>query len=590
MLLIKNQLIMKLLFTIVAMLFFGVAYCQSPQPISDWKPIAKKDLENQREVFEGKETVYDELAETLSAISVTREREYDSIVNLLRGIVPELDELYSKRAKSIAFYEVKGVESDTLLVYFPKPKYKPSGIESVNETATADNKVAEIDDEEGKEVYIMFGKGKIIRPAGIENEDAKMILNEFFSENSESHLGDFEIPAHRQKIAIHLRDTTIGRLINSEKKQYIGNNIEYLYFESVKVSIREGAMYDIRLVMSDKENKHKYYFSNQVPISLLRYMKVASRSYLSNRMNISNNPNEVTDRSYENYGVIISDVLRYFNTTGNNFVPDDEDYCFPPPTDVENKNPNAVRIYKIKQDTNLQNILELRTYTDFFGLFDNDSPNGLVQIEGKADFYLAPFQINSYFPFVLFKKITPYVNFSRIDEDLREVALDPVQDMSDVYSIHRPLDVLEKTYLDMGVITDIVGFSITKEFPFSLNLYVPVRYKVAALGWDEEGRENFKTVGVGIGARIEAKRFNNFGFTHSVEWTNYNHINRFDNLLIPKNFWVFGNESEIFYYPNKSKKQSIFLRLRSYLNNTDGEDSFFQLQFGYRFAIGLNKK
>ncbi|NDI99472.1 hypothetical protein GWA97_10340 [Flavobacterium sp. LaA7.5] len=586
---------MKLLFTSAAILFCVTVYSQDPQSINDWKPIAKQDLKSQKEIFEGKEIVYDELKETLSTISVTRQNDYDSIVNLLRGVVPQLDELYAKREKSISFYEMKGIVADTLLAYFPKPKYTPLSSESADEANTPESDIAE--EEEDKEVYILFGNGKIIRPAGIKNEDAKMILNEFFSENSESHLGDFEIPAHRQKIELHLRDTEKSLIINSEKNLYEEkeedkNKPEYLYFESVKVSIREGAMYDIRVMMSDKENKHKYYFSNQVPISLLRYMKVASTTYLSNRINNANNPNEVTDTSYKDYGVILSDVLRYFNTTGNNFVPDDEDYCFPPPTDVENKNPNAVRVYKIKQDTNLQNILELRTYTDFLGLFDSDSPNGLVQIEGKADFYLAPFQTNSFFPLVLFKKTTPYVNFSRIDEDLREVVLDPVENNQGMYSIHRPLDVLEKAYLDMGVITDVLGFSITKEFPFSLNVYVPIRYKVAALGWDEDnnGSENFKTVGTGIGVRIEAKRFNNFGFTHSVEWTNYNHINKYDNLEMPRNFWVFANESEIFYYPNKTKKQSIFLRLRSYLNNTDGEDSFFQLQFGYRFAIGLNKK
>ncbi|WP_297333712.1 hypothetical protein [Flavobacterium sp.] len=582
---------MKSFFTVAAIFFCIAAYCQDPSnSTGDWKRIAKKDLESQKEVFEDNEIVYGELTETLSTISVTSEREYDSIVNLLRYIVPQLDELYSKREKSITFYEIKGVQSDTLLAYFPEPEYTPSVSERADETG---NEATEAED---KEVYILFGNGKVIRPSNIKDEDAKMILNEFFSENSESHLGDFEIPAHRQKIAVYLRDTKKSRLVNSENNQYTSNNIEYLYFENIKISIREGGIYDIRLMMSDEKNIHKYYFSNQVPISLLRYMKVASRSYLSNTINSSNNPNEVTDTKYKDYGVILSDVLLYFNTTGNNFVPDDEDYCFPPVADVENKNPNAARVYKIKQDTNLQNILELRTYTDFLGLFDDDSPNGLVQIEGRADFYIAPFQLTPVFPLTIFKKAMPYVNFARIDEELREVPLQSVDEESGMFAVSRPLDLIERAYLDMGVVTDIIGFSITKEFPFSVNTYIPIRYKVAQLGWQNDETENldagqnFKTIGTGVGVRIEVKRFNNFGFTHSVEWINYNHINKFETLQMPNNFWVFGNESEIFYYPNKSKKQSIFLRLRSYLNNTDGEDSFFQLQFGYRFAIGLSKK
>lgn len=550
-------------FTLLFMLL-----CSMVNYAQDWHTIAKQDLENQKTIFEAKEIEYDALEIQRKATSVTNTAVYDTVVKHLRKVVPVMDSLYYVREKSVNFYAAKTVLKDSLVKFFPKPKYAPLTAE--------DTPVVQ----EQKKISIIYGNGKVIEESELsKNKKLSSIFEELFSEKSEAYLGDFEIPAHRQKIQLYKK---VGQKPIEE----------YLYFENVRVSIREGGMYDIRLCVSNESDTQKYYFINRVPISLLRYMKVAEDSYLLMMINNSNDKDKSTTfyKSTEARLIRLSDVLRYFNNTGNNFVPDDEDYCFPPKEDTENANANALRLYKIRQDTNLQNIMELRTYTDFLGLFDEDSPNGLVQIEGKADFYLAPFQVNRSFPLTVFKKVTPYVNFARIDDELRGINLVPTVADATVFKFERPLEMIEKAYLDMGVITDIVGGSFTKEFPFSINVYVPVRYKVSTIKWADESEDNFKTIGTGVGIRIEAKRFNNFGFTHSTEWTNFNHVSRIENLQTPRNFWVFRNESEIFYYPNKTKKQSIFLRLRSYLDRRDGEDSFFQLQFGYRFAIGLSKK
>lgn len=553
-----------------------ILFCSIAGYAQDWNAIAKDDLLKQKEAFNALEVTYNDLESQRKTTQITNITLYDTIIKKLRAIVPKIDSLYYKREKSIDFYTFKDVNNDSLKSFFVVPNYKPLAAQQATPKVT----------EQKKEVFIMVGKGKIIREANIRDEDAKLALSEVFSENSVSYIGDFEIPGNKQKVSLYEK----RKFVNYVHGDKLLNQGDHLYFEQVKVSIREGAMYDIRVMLTDSENKHKYYFSNAVPISLLRYMKKAKTSYLINTLNNPNERDLATDDRYENYVIRLSDVLRYFNNTGNNYVQDNEDYCFPPATDSENSNPDVLRLYKIKQDTNLQNIVELRTFTDFLGLFDEDSPNGIVQIEGRADFYLAPFQIGNRFPFTLFKKTTPYVNFAKIEEDVRNVAIEATEADPLLFKVSRPLDLIEKAYLDMGVITDIIGFSLTKEFPFSFNFYLPIRYKVSTLEWADSTHQNFKTVGYGGGIRIEAKRFNNFGFTNSSEWSKFNHVNRIENLEIPDNFWVFRNESEIFYYPNKNKAQSIFLRLRSYFNTTDTEDSFFQLQFGYRFSLGLSKK
>jgi hypothetical protein len=103
---------------------------------------------------------------------------------------------------------------------------------------------------------------------------------------------------------------------------------------------------------------------------------------------------------------------------------------------------------------------------------------------------------------------------------------------------------------------------------------------------------NYKSLGLGGGISLELKRYNNFGFIYSAQFSRYN-INGFNNInqvLNPGNFWVFRNEAEVYYFPGAAKKQSIFLRLKTFNDITKGaNDAFYQLQFGYRFSIGVSK-
>ncbi|MBC8643825.1 hypothetical protein H9W95_06620 [Flavobacterium lindanitolerans] len=149
--------------------------------------------------------------------------------------------------------------------------------------------------------------------------------------------------------------------------------------------------------------------------------------------------------------------------------------------------------------------------------------------------------------------------------------------------IGRPLEIIEKSYLDMGAVLDVFSFSFIKESPFNINLYYALRYQIATIDRENEENLNFKTLGHAAGVRFEFKRFNNFGFNFSPEFAYYNHMNKIDFMENPKNIWVFRNEAEIFYYQGESKKQSVFLRLRTFMDVSDSEDSFFNCSLGIVF-------
>ncbi|MCY1479070.1 hypothetical protein D3C87_298260 [compost metagenome] len=494
----------------------------------------------------------------------------------VRSIKNELDKLY-RQYLTVKAYHQRKVAEKKLDKYFPPPTNYVQSDENQGEEARNAEKETETaannqDSTAKKSVYIMYGDKKIADESIFKNKEAEMIFKEILSANSETCLGNFEIPGDRQKIQLY--DTSFETA-----------NDQFVYFKQVKFSIRDGSIYDIRVTVTDSLQTKEYYFENRVPISMLNYPREAKRNYLSHRSTVMLGALQPGKDGVKNNYIRISDVLTYLPNPGNNFVPDDIEYTFPTGQE-KNLQENKRRLYLLNQDTNLQNVMELRTYTDFLGLFD-DTPNGIVQVEGKADFFVVPFQIGRYSPMNFLKKISPYVHYTRLDDDHKGLTLIDNPAMPGTQILKRPLEAIEKSYLDMGAVLDIFSFSFIKESPFNINLYYALRYQIATIQKEEADDLNFKTLGHAAGLRFEFKRFNNFGFNFSPEFAYYNHMNKIDLMENPKNIWVFRNEAEIFYYPGTTKKQSIFLRLRTFMDVSDSEDSFFQLQFGYRFSIGL---
>jgi hypothetical protein len=403
------------------------------------------------------------------------------------------------------------------------------------------------------------------------------VFKDILNSESKTYLGDFIIPQDGQKIMLY-KDKE-KRFLKKLESEITGNEV---LFKSVKIHAKHGLIQDIKIKVLD-ENGNTLLFENNVPITLLRYSRVAAHIDMLYRHTMSNNINKVIDTNYVNSKIKLADVLMYINNPGENYVPDELQLEYPTIKDGKKDNAESSVVYEIRKDNSLENVLNLRTYTDFLSLF-GDSPNGLIQVEGKADFYIAPFNFRNSHNYI-FKKISPYINYARIEENERNI--NTIGD-----SITNNLDILQKSYLNMGLDLDVFSSKFRKEFPFDMTLYATARYNVANVRELDSTNVDFSSLSLGGGLRIDVKRFNNFGLTIKSEMTKLD-TNEFNNYSFLNNlgdFWVFRNEAEIFYHPKEKENQSIFLRLSTFNNAASGNnEAFFQLQFGYRFSVGLNK-
>lgn len=485
----------------------------------------------------------------------------------------QLDSIYDLTVSYTAFYKSKFTEKKDQEEIQNYCNLKHQKIDAIKE------------EKEEMKTFLYFGKEKVIAENdGIfKDKTANLIFNDILESKSETYLGDFSIPQKGQKI--EFENVNQKKWFNERKYETNDKNV---YFKSIKVHLFEGSLFDIKLIVTD-DNNEEYLFENKVPSSLLKFSRLNHKRYLYCK------PVKINGKIYGDsinkllyYRIKSSDVLNYISNPGNNYVPEDETLEFPLIVEDKETNANNPAKYKIISDSSLQNIVELRTYTDFLGLF-GDTPNGIVQLEGKADFYISPFNIphtNSY----VFKKITPFVHFSKIEKDVRNLNLTTINDSTS--TIKNQLEILEKSYLKMGFDLSVLSFKFTKEFPFDANLYTTAKYQISDLLDKDSIQVNYKSLGLGAGLALEFKRYNNFGFIYSAEITNYNtnSFNEIEGILNPDRFWVFKNEAEVYYFPNKTKEQAIFLRFKTFNNSTkDNREAFYQLQFGYRFAIGVSK-
>lgn len=546
--------------------------------LSDDFTIANQESEKQKqELVKFKNSISE------SSNPATVNKELTTLLQKNNKLTRSLDSIYGLYMSYKKIYLSKKIpEADINAVF--NHTYTPSNIEKTEDIPNT-------------KTYLYFGKGKVIeeKDSLFKDQTANIIFGDILNAKSEAYLGDFTIPQNEQKIPYIYYTRECGFL----KKKYKKNSKHYLKFKSIKIHLFEGSLYDIKMIVTDDQNK-EYLFENQHPVSLLRYSVKNYKRYLyCNPINIDNTLSEIngeiiTKKNGEKtkkqnnllyYQISLSDVLSYIPNPGNNYVPEDEVLEFPTLVkDVATNKDQPVK-YKLIADTALQNIVEFRTYTDFLGLF-TETPNGIIQLEGKGDFYVAPFNLNNtslYFA----KKISPFVNFSRIDKEIRTLTVDPNSD-----SIKKPLEIIEKSYLQMGLNVNVVSLKLAKEYPFDMSLYGTTRYQISDIMNINNVIENYKSVGIGGGLSLEFKRYNNFGFIYSADFTQYNsrNFNDIEGVENPKNFWVFQNKAEIYYFPGETRNQSIFLRFKTFNDSTKGnDDAFYQLQFGYKFSIGLGK-
>lgn len=431
-----------------------------------------------------------------------------------------------------------------------------------------------------KQTYIYFNKNQIIKEDVITNDNIQgKILNDIISQtNQESYLGDITIPKDSEEFYFYKSPKRAGltmKINNPEK------DTTKFKFKSIDIQIYDGNFYDIRLKV--EYNKQIYLFENFKSISFFRFNKMARNNYLmfSNKQpyGVEANLSKIQDLK-----IRLSDVLYYEYKIGNNYIPSDL-LLELPKKDIEGKQTNleTPTTYQIKEDTYLDKIIELRAYTDFFAIF-NDADNGLLQIEGKAKFYIFPFsrQIFNYTgEFELLKSATPYVNYARFEDENRLAG-------ATMGTFNQELDVIEKRYLTMGVKLNIAEI-YHKNYPVKAQLFGVADYNITEAKNDMLDPENIKSFGYGFGINLATKRFNNFGFSYNMEfkWFDLENFNTTNNINTNINVPIFKNDAEVFYHPTDNPNQAIFVRLRTFnYKGNSNDQAFYQFQFGYKFALG----
>lgn len=431
-------------------------------------------------------------------------------------------------------------------------------------------------------IYTFFGKDRVIdndilkNKTGIEAEIFKDVL---VNKGEESYLGDITIPKDGQQFNFY----------NCKLEEQIGKTFK---FKKLDVEICDGYFKDIVVYVED-DDKNTHVFTNQIGISLLFYGHRGRRKLMYYKYSIKKNAanNKYTDKGLDSLYIKVTDVMGYSYKIGNHYIPNDLAIQLPN-KDTDNSQSNTT--YQIKQETHLEKILELRTYTDFLALF-GDSDNGLAQIEGRAKFYLFPYP----FRFLWSKKtagqveylssMSPFVNFSKFDSNSRYII--PVKDSLGNYQIDQNFDLIEKRFLTMGIEAEVLKWQ-HKNAPVKLSLYGLINYNISEinLGTNEDkDLKSIKAMAYGGGLHLSTKRFNNFGFDYKAElsWFDYKNFNNYDDIVLPDKIPVFRGEAEIFYHPNGNPNQAIFTRLITYnYRGSIDNQAFYQFQFGYKFAIG----
>ena len=572
----------------------------------DYTKEATTDLTKLDSIFKESYTTFKQAKDSLQVLSQKLSPKLTEYYKEVKTIKDETDLIYKKAKLSIAFYSDKGVTDEDIKRVIRLPDDYETGVDFKNE------KIKE-------QTYLLFGDNKLISADSIlNNATASKILKDVFSADSESYFGDFWFPMDKQKIKVKKKLENDCASLKITKKRFKSelsatkktktNNynsvldnlekatkaflkcknekksvIKTLFFDRVIFEVHEGTIRDIRVFLKDARN-NIHVFTNKSPISLLRYNKLSGLNTLYHTSNQS-----IDDESYENFGVRLSDILRYFYSVEGNYIPNDVSFSFPLLDNKIKSNTAYSNKYELRQSTALNNVIDLRAYTDVFGLADA-YPNGIAQFEGRADFFVNPNNCKDSQIFFV-KKFQPYFSYSRFEEG--DQLLTPEVLENEVgRTLIEPLEHLQKSYFDVGVKLDFMSFKPHKQIPFEAVFYTAVRYQVARLKISDDEISNYTVLGVGGGLELEFKRFSNFALNYSVDFLKYRHgpYNNIDGIIDPSDFFVMRNEFEVSYFPIKKKSNAIFMRLRVFDNlESKNGSNFFQVQFGYKFTIGAGK-
>lgn len=290
----------------------------------------------------------------------------------------------------------------------------------------------------------------------------------------------------------------------------------------------------------------------------------------------------------------VDDVIRYIKKVDVNA----NDISPVPQTIVLDKSKKESKLYREESSK----LFEAVAYTDLIGLFDEENPNGLVQLEVKKRFnlntrrYDRPWYYGVIPPFLLFEGAGVFQNadvffqYSKIEENNKFLLPQTVGSET----FYTPISLLQYRNFAVGGILNLMTFenqnSKINMFFNAGALYGRTGVKLDAA--DEEG-VFYNNLEIPFEASIQLlpeKRVS-FSFTDRLSWfetfSEDIAIRSIENSeAVSKNRWL--NSFNIDLLVDISTTGKLFLRYKLIHELDNINNNFSQLQFGYSFYILKN--
>jgi hypothetical protein len=370
-------------------------------------------------------------------------------------------------------------------------------------------------------------------------------------EKNEALKRDKEELKKRLKLADSHKDTTAYFILLEES--FKTDSGEY-NIEQIELFVEDGMLRDARI-----ETKEGIYFG-------LKSSKHLLGKHATDKLVFENLQNREEVYPFSKL------VLYLPNLNNMNYIPEDD---IVPLTKKGDKK-------ALVKDTDLNSLIDVRVYSDFFGLIGVEG-NGLVQTEifSEIGYGTIPIPGTELYVFNYFK---PYINVSKFDNDFRSQTItDTIPGLTGDFGIDR-MQFNQLSFLQLGVESSILRLRY-KQHTFDF-LTAGVDYKYSNV-FDSTSLSKSTLNGLGwtVGVGVQLKEFKNFGIDFSLKgyWQRImNSEVKLNNIYEPYVLVSLG----MFYYPKGNLNNAIFLRF-SNTSSTLEEGYYSQLQFGIKSKLSL---
>lgn len=332
--------------------------------------------------------------------------------------------------------------------------------------------------------------------------------------------------------------------------------------EEVDIDVYDGLIMDLTVSLRNEVTNKVKKFTNKVSISVLRFRKYGHHKLFE------------ANGGY-NF-VRVKDVLGYSSKTGNNYFPENAVISI-----GKNEQKKSLKLKR-----GLKSILDLRVYTDFLGLIEEES-NGIINFEASSTIKISPSPLAMLWTeFLFFKEIKPYFNYSRFDKDDRAISTELIPG-STQHKISNNINLIQNAFIRTGFNLNLMQIKMQKEFPFSISVPLIFEFNMTEV---QVGSENLKVNSylTSIGLNANLRRTKNFGLNLGLYYSQVDNKLNSDLLVQTPEFNLLELNSELYFYNPKDINSAYFLRLntRRIINS---EVNYATIQFGYKKAFSFSK-